>query len=197
MTFILSAVITLFLVMDPFGNIPVFLAVLRKVAPERRAKILMRELVIALVIMIAFMFLGKQFLALLKIEQFSLSIAGGLLLFIISLKLVFGNDDEEGTKASAKDEEPFIVPLAVPLVAGPAALSTTLILSAQTDHKSLILIAVLIASLLNYLILMLSFPISNLLGKRGLVAIERLMGMILVVMSVNMIMNGIAQFLGR
>ena len=166
MDFFISSVITLALVMDGFGNIPLFIAALKKVTPERRKIVLLRELGIALLIMVAFLFLGKWFLQAFGVRQFSLSIAGGIILFIISVRLVFGGEEE--AKTDPKEDEPFVVPLAIPLVAGPAALSMVMILSAQSP---------------------------NLLGKRGLVAIERLTGMILVLMSVDMVMGGIAEFI--
>ncbi|MGB2578563.1 multiple antibiotic resistance protein [Elusimicrobium simillimum] len=196
MEFFFSAVFTLFLVMDPFGNIPIFISVLRRVPAERRKTVLIRELCIAMFLMVAFMFLGKQFLSILGIKEYSLSIAGGLMLIMIAFKLVFGGNEEE-PKSNPKDDEPFIVPLAIPMVAGPAALSVTLILAAQSPSKMLILAAVLTASAINFIILLLSFPISDFLGKRGIVAVERLTGMILVLMSVNMIMGGVATFLGK
>lgn len=195
MDFFISSVITLFLVMDAFGNIPLFITALKKVAPERRKAVLVRELIIALGIMVAFLFLGKWFLKAFGVSSSSLSIAGGIILFIISIKLVFGG--EESPKSDPKEEEPFIVPLAIPLVAGPAALSMVMILSAQQPSKLITLGVVLVASILNSAVLMASFPISNLLGKRGLTAIERLTGMILVLMSVDMVMRGIASFLGQ
>ncbi len=193
MELFISSVITLCLVMDPFGNIPLFISALKKVAPERRKTVLIRELSIALGITVAFLFLGKWFLHAFGISSYSLSIAGGIILFIISVKLVFSNDDE--TQSSPKEEEPFIVPLAIPLVAGPAALSIVMILSAQQSNKLITLAAVLVASVINSAVLMLSFPISNLLGKRGLAAIERLTGMILVLMSVDMVMKGVSEFM--
>jgi multiple antibiotic resistance protein len=188
----ISSVITLALVMDGFGNIPLFISALKKVAPERRKAVLIRELGIALLIMVAFLFLGKWFLRAFGIAEYSLSIAGGLILFIISIKLVFGGNEDP--KGDPKDDEPFIVPLAIPLVAGPAALSIVMITAAQ-QPKFITLAAVVVASLINSLILLSSFPLSNLLGKRGLVAIERLTGMILVLISVNMVMNGISTFM--
>ncbi|MBR2392173.1 MAG: MarC family protein, partial [Elusimicrobiaceae bacterium] len=118
---------------------------------------------------------------------------GGLILFIISVKLVFGGDEDP--KGDPKDDEPFVVPLAIPLVAGPAALSIVMITAAQQPNKLITLAAVVVASLINSAILLSSFPLSNLLGKRGLTAIERLTGMILVLMSVNMVMNGISTFM--
>ncbi len=193
MEWFVSSVITLCLIMDPFGNIPLFISALKKVAPERRTKVILRELVIALLIMLVFLFLGGWFMRVFEIHSFSMSIAGGLILFIISAKLVFGNDTEP--TSDPKEEEPFVVPLAIPLVAGPAVLSMIMILSAQQPNKLLTLGAILVASIVNMFVLMLSFPISNLLGKRGLLAIERLSGMILVLMSVNMVMGGISEFI--
>lgn len=195
MDFFISSVITLFLVMDAFGNIPLFIAALKKVAPERRKAVLIRELTIALAIMVAFLFLGKWFLKAFGVSSSSLSIAGGIILFIISIKLVFGGEDTP--KSDPKEEEPFVVPLAIPLVAGPAALSMVMILSAQQPNKLISLGVVLAASVLNSAVLMASFPISNLLGKRGLTALERLTGMVLVLMSVDMVMRGIAEFLAK
>lgn len=189
----ISSVITLALVMDGFGNIPLFIAALKKVAPERRKTVLLRELGIALLIMVAFLFLGKWFLQAFGIHEYSLSIAGGIILFIISVKLVFGGDEEP--KNDPKEDEPFVVPLAIPLVAGPAALSMVMITAAQQSNKFITLGAVVVASLINSVILMMSFPLSNLLGKRGLIAIERLTGMILILMSVDMVMGGISAFM--
>ena len=189
----ISSVITLALVMDGFGNIPLFIAALKKVAPERRKTVLIRELAIALIIMVAFLFLGKWFLRAFGIHEYSLSIAGGIILFIISVKLVFGGDEE--LKNDPKEDEPVVVPLAIPLVAGPAALSMVMITAAQQSNKFITLGAVIVASIINSIILMASFPISNLLGKRGLIAIERLTGMILILMSVDMVMGGISTFM--
>ena len=189
----ISSVITLALVMDGFGNIPLFIAALKKVAPERRKTVLIRELAIALIIMVAFLFLGKWFLRAFGIHEYSLSIAGGIILFIISVKLVFGGDEEP--KNDPKEDEPFVVPLAIPLVAGPAALSMVMITAAQQSNKFITLGAVIVDSIINSIILMASFPISNLLGKRGLIAIERLTGMILILMSVDMVMGGISTFM--
>ncbi len=196
MEFIFSAVVTLILIMDPFGNIPLFITSLKKVSPERRRFVLLRELAIATIIMVTFLFAGGKALDLLGIKQYSMGISGGIILFIMSLKLVFNSLEDETTKTNPKDEEPFIVPLAIPLIAGPATLSMLLIFSATPGGNLWqILIALLIASMINSAILLLSFPISNMLGKRGLIAVERLTGMLLVLMSVNMVMNGIAEFM--
>jgi len=192
MKILLSTVLTLLFVMDPFGNIPLFITALEKVPDERRKKVLLRELLIALGIMIFFMFAGHRFLAIIQIKDSSLQVAGGLILLLIAIKLVFGTDQR--VKSDEKEEEPLIVPLAIPLVAGPAALSMIVILAAQISWL-LLFTAILTASVLNSAVLLCSLPISGILGKRGLIAIERLSGMLLTVMSVNMIMSGIATFL--
>ena len=189
----ISSVITLALVMDGFGNIPLFIAALKKVAPERRTFVIFRELMIALAIMVFFLFCGKWFLRAFGIHSYSLSIAGGIILFLISINLVFSTDTSGTEPKNDPKDEPFIVPLAIPLVAGPAALSMVLILAAQ-HSKMATLGAVVAASVINMAILMCSFPLSKLLGQRGLTAIERLTGMILILMSVDMVLGGIAEF---
>lgn len=189
----ISSVITLALVMDGFGNIPLFIAALKKVAPERRTFVIFRELMIALAIMVFFLFCGKWFLRAFGIHSYSLSIAGGIILFLISINLVFSTDTSGSEPKNDPKDEPFIVPLAIPLVAGPAALSMVLILAAQ-HSKMGTLGAVVAASVINMAILMCSFPLSKLLGQRGLTAIERLTGMILILMSVDMVLGGIAEF---
>lgn len=195
MELITSYIITLILVMDPFGNIPLFITALKKVPTERRTKVLLRELFIALFIMMLFLFGGARMLSWLGIAKYSLGISGGIVLFIMSIKLVFNSSMDEQAQINQKDEEPFLVPLAIPLIAGPASLSMLMILSAGDPKKVWSLfIAVLIASVLNGIVLLLSFPISNILGKRGIIALERLTGLIMVLISVNMMMGGISEF---
>lgn len=195
MELISSYILTLILVMDPFGNIPLFITALKRVPTERRTKVLLRELMIALLIMMIFLFGGAKMLSWLGIAKYSLGISGGIVLFIMSIKLVFNSAMDEQAQISQKDEEPFLVPLAIPLIAGPASLSMLMILSAGDPKKVWSLfIAVLIASVLNGIVLLLSFPISNILGKRGIIALERLTGLIMVLISVNMMMGGISEF---
>ncbi len=196
MELITSYVITLILVMDPFGNIPLFITALKRVPSERRTKVLLRELIIALFIMVVFLFAGAKLLAWLGIAKHSLGVSGGIVLFIMSIKLVFNSLEDEQAHINQRDEEPFVVPLAIPLIAGPASLSMLLILSAGAPSKvAYLFIAVLAASFLNGLVLLLSFPISNILGRRGLIAVERLTGLLMVLISVNMIMGGISDFI--
>lgn len=191
---ILSAVITLWLIMDPLGNVPVFLAVLKRVPPERRRKVLVREVLIAYVVLIFFMLVGDRALDLLQIKQETISIAGGIVLFLIALRMIFpaAGGLEEGSEG-----EPLVVPLAIPLIAGPSTLATLLLLRASFESTFQLWLATTIAWAATAVILIAAPFFYRALGERGLIAMERLMGMVLVMISVQMFLNGVATFLGR
>ncbi|TCI04044.1 YhgN family NAAT transporter [Corallincola luteus] len=186
----LSAAVTLFLIMDPLGNLPIFLSVLKNIEPKRRRAVLIRELVISLVIMMLFLFAGSSILDFLQLTQESVSIAGGIILFLIALKMIFPQPG--GVTGLAVGEEPFIVPLAIPLIAGPSILAALLLLAHQDPNRmvdwSLALIG---AWTVSSLILLFSGLFHRMLGERGLTAMERLMGMLLVMISVQMFLDGI------
>ena len=190
-----SAVVTLFLIMDPIGNIPLFLSILKTVSPERRRLVLVREIVFAYVVLLVFLFLGKYLLRFLGLEQETLSIAGGIVLFLIALRMVFPT---ESSTVVESEGEPFLVPLAIPLIAGPSTLAALLLLQrgAPTQTVSLFT-AVTIAWALSGAILLSSTFFYRVLRQRGLIALERLMGMLLVMVSVQMLLNGIEAFLAR
>jgi len=193
---ILSAVITLFLIMDPLGNIPLFLSVLKTVRPERRQRVLIREIVFAYVVLLACLFLGGIALQLLGLEQESISIAGGIVLFLIAIRMIFPG--EKASEAELPEGEPFLVPLAVPLIAGPSALAALLLLQRSSPGQTgSLVIALTIAWALTGAILLSSTFFYRVLRERGLMAIERLMGMVLVMVAVQMFMNGVKTFLAR
>lgn len=193
---ILSAVITLFLIMDPLGNIPLFLSVLKTVRPERRQRVLIREIVFAYVVLLACLFLGGLALQLLGLEQESISIAGGIVLFLIAIRMIFPG--EKASEAELPEGEPFLVPLAVPLIAGPSALAALLLLQRSSPGQTgSLVIALTIAWALTGAILLSSTFFYRVLRERGLMAIERLMGMVLVMVAVQMFMNGVKTFLAR
>ena len=192
---ILSAGLTLLLIMDPLGNIPVFLSVLKKVQNEsRKRKILIRELAIALIVLLVFLFVGQYFLEWLNLRQEAVHIAGGIVLFLIALRMIFPT--ENGVMGELPEGEPFIVPLAVPLLAGPSTLAMLILLArSQPDRIIDWLIAVLGAWGVTSLIMLSSGKLHKLLGMRGLIAVERLMGMVLVAISVQMLLDGITTYL--
>ncbi|UNK56704.1 YhgN family NAAT transporter [Pseudoxanthomonas daejeonensis] len=192
---ILSAALLLFLILDPLGNIPVFLSVLRPLPPKRQRIVLIRELLIALAVLMLFLWCGKYFLELMHLRQESVSIAGGIVLFLIGIRMIFPRP--EGLMGEIPDGEPFIVPLAIPLVAGPSGMAAVMLMGSNEPHRlgdwSL---ALLLAWGGTAAILMAAPYLYRLLGRRALIAIERLMGMLLVAISVQMLLDGLAVYLG-
>ena len=190
---IFSAALLLFLVIDPFGNIPFFLTSLKNVEAHRKKRIVIRELFIALIALVLFLFTGQYILNLLQISEPSLTISGGIILFLIAIKMIFPTGKRFEQKI---DGEPFIVPLAIPYVAGPSALASVLfIMSREPNRWPEWLIAVVAAWFVSGVIIFSASSLGRFLGERGLVAIERLMGMILTAIAVQMIMTGITQFM--
>ncbi|MFQ3236770.1 MAG: multiple antibiotic resistance protein [Paraglaciecola sp.] len=188
-----SVAITLFLIMDPLGNLPVFMSVLKTIEPKRRRFVLIRELLFSLIIMLGFLFSGQAVLDFLSVKQETVSIAGGIILFLIALRMIFPQPGVVTGLPSG--EEPFIVPLAIPMIAGPSILAA-LILLANQDHSRMLdwSLALGGAWFISATILMFSDVLHRLLGERGLIAIERLMGMILIMISIQMFMDGVGQF---
>jgi MarC family membrane protein len=185
--------ITLLLIMDPLGNIPPFLSALKRVEAERRRKILLREILIAYVVLLAFLFAGRYVLRVLSLQEETISIAGGIVLFLIALRMIFPRADGP---TDTFDGEPFIVPLAIPLIAGPSTLASLLLLQQSSQNSTFqLLVALTLAWSVTAIILLSSTILYRLLKERGLIAIERLMGMILVMLAVQMFINGLAKFI--
>ena len=195
---IFSTAVLLFLIMDPLGNMPIFISALKNVPEKRRTKVLIRELLIALLILVVFLFLGDNMLALLSLQQEAVSISGGIILFLIALKMIFPPARGGGIMGDTPNGEPFIVPMATPLIAGPSILATLILMGNQNPGQETALLgALLIAWFASSAILMFSNRIMKLLGNRGVYAIERLMGMILIMLSVQMLINGITSYLNH
>ncbi|MBT2971904.1 MAG: hypothetical protein B6D72_14245 [gamma proteobacterium symbiont of Ctena orbiculata] len=179
--------------MDPLGNVPVFNAILSKLDQSRRTRVVARELVIAFFILLGFLFAGKTLLAFLGLTQPSLNIAGGVLLFIISLRMIFPSRPDHGDEAV--DEDPLIVPLAVPLIAGPSTIAVLLLLSSsQPGRIAEWAVALFLAWIGTTVLLLGSSQLLRLIGTRGSLALERLMGMILVILAIQMLLDGIRDF---
>lgn len=192
----LSAAILLFLIMDPLGNIPIFLSLLKDVAPKRRRHVMVRELVIALIVLLAFLVGGQHILKLLQLKEESISIAGGIVLFLIGIRMVFPPADGGGIFGKAGEGEPFIVPMAIPGVAGPSAMAALLLLtSTEPGRTADWAIALLGAWMATAVILLCSTYLFRWLGESVLTALERVMGMLLIALSVQMFLGGIAAYL--
>ncbi len=188
-----SAVVILVLVMDPVGNIPLFISVLRTVKPARRARVILRECVIAFAVLLAFVFFGGTLLGLLGLSDTSLTIAGGVILFLIALRMIFRHP--EGIFGDVAGSEPFIVPLATPAIAGPAAIATVMLLVSRAPQRlPEWCLAVTVATLVTVVVLTAAERIAKFAGERGLLAFERLMGLVLTAIAVEMLLRGIETF---
>ncbi len=189
----LSAGILLFLIMDPVGNIPLFLSVLKGCVPQRRMVVIVREMLIALVTLFAFLFGGQYLLHFLQLKQESVAIAGGIILFIIGVRMIF--PPQNGIFGNEEGGEPFIVPLAIPAVAGPSTIAAVMLLANSEPGRTVDWsLALLVAWLLTLLILLSSTFLFRILGARVLTAMERLMGMLLVALSVQMFLDGLVAY---
>ena len=186
-----STLITLVLILDPFGNIPFFVNTLKSVDETRRWKIIAREHLIAFAILVVFMLMGKNFLKALGLSQVSLQLAGGVVLFIISIRMIF--PPHTATDSEVFKLEPLIVPLAIPLIAGPSALATVMLIASQQPAKLYFWIGALAAAVAtSCTILLLANRFKDFLGERLIYAMEKLMGLILVALSVEMIIRGLS-----
>jgi len=188
-----SATILLILITDPIGNIPIFANALKPVAPERRSKVILREVMIAFVLLLTFMFVGESFLRVMNLSELSLQIGGGVILFLIALRMIFPPPHVDTPEDRG---EPLIVPLAIPAIAGPSALATVLLLVSQAPEKRLEWIAALCVTMtVSAVVLVLAERIQRVAGDRFVVALERLMGLVLVAVSIEMMLRGLKIFI--
>lgn len=185
-TEIISTTTIFFLIMDPLGNIPIFMSVMKKVDPSRRLKLTFRELIIAYFVLLIYLFFGRYLLDILNLSNEAISISGGIILFLIAIRMIFPRP--EGMFGEGIEGEPLIVPLAIPAVAGPSIMAVLMLMSTTTPVLTLFY-CVSLAWVISSVILIAATPLDRILGERGLTAIERLMGMLLVMMAVQMMLN--------
>lgn len=191
---LISATIVLLLVMDPFGNVPLVVTAIRDVPPERRMRVVLRECAIAYGVLVVFLFGGQRLLALLGLSDSALEIAGGVILFLIALRMIFPVHD--GSPADNPEGDPFIVPIAIPAIAGPSAMASVIVLVSRDPARwPYWLAALTIATVVSTAILASAGRISRWVGERGVTAMERLMGLILTAISIQMLLRGITSFI--
>jgi MarC family membrane protein len=189
-----SATILLILVIDPFGNLLIVVAAMRNVAPERRTRVVLRECAAAFAILLGFMLGGHTFLRWLQLSETSLTIAGGIILFLIAIRMVFHHPD--GIFGDAADGEPFLVPLAVPSIAGPSALATVMLMASRDPaNVGAWSIALTVAMAVTTVVLLAAHKLQAVLGERAILAFERLMGLVLTALAVEMLLSGMRSFL--
>src|SRR5689334_16365956 len=185
--------ILLLLVTDPFGNVPLFVTALKDVNSARRPRIVLRECAIAFLLLLVFMFFGRHFLAALQLTDISLRIGGSVILLIIAIRMIFPHPD--GVLGRSEGGEPFIVPLAIPALAGPSALATVLLFTSNNVEEVMVHVAALAAVGLVWLAVFLAAErLQKALGAQVMTAFERLMGLILTAMSIEMLLGGVRAF---
>jgi MarC family membrane protein len=188
-----SAVILLLLVLDPLGSLPVFIPIMRDVPPERRTRVALREVAIAFAVLFAFMFLGDAFLRVMRLSERSLEVAGGVILLMVAIRMIFSH--EGGVYGTPEGKEPFIFPLAVPLLAGPSAMATVLLLASRQPERVLAWAGALTCAMaVSGLVLLMCERIRRLLGDSVVSALEKLMGLVLTAIAVEMILAGLKQY---
>jgi multiple antibiotic resistance protein len=182
--------LTLFFVIDALGNIPSYLNLLKPYDKKKQRLIALRELFIALGIMIIFNYLGRILLTLLDIHEATVQLSGGIVLFLIAIRLIFSSEDE---KAKWKEQEPFIVPIATPIIAGPSVLSVIMIFAQEESSAKLtVLGAIFLSWFLSSILFLFARPIYNLVKDKGLNACQRLMGLIVALIAVQLFLQGAA-----
>nr|WP_205190937.1 MULTISPECIES: MarC family protein [Burkholderia] len=191
----MSATVLLVLITDPLGNIPLFISAMRDVPRERRVKLILREVGIAFVILLFFMLVGDRFLRMMSLTDLSLRLGGGIVLFLIALRMIFPHPDGALGNDPRAGGEPFIVPLAIPALAGPSALATVMLLTSQGPGKMLEWVGALTVTMIVCAVtLVLAERIQQWIGERTVAAFERLMGLVLVAISVEMMLGGVRAF---
>ena len=191
---IISLAFALFLLMDPLGNVPLFLSVLKDFPVKKQRKIILRELCIALGIIIAFYFVGNFLLELIDVKPHTILIAGGIILFLIAIKMIFPNPIDHKATGLPHTKDPFIVPLAIPFLAGPTVLAAVMLYSSQDIPTFVAVTAIIIAWIVSAVILLSSSLLKRVFGEKGLTAFEKLMGLILILIAIEMFLKGIALF---
>lgn len=199
MEYIVAAAVTLFFVLDPLGNAPVAYSMLQEVEPRRRSRIMMRELLFVLALLLLFFFLGAQILGMLGISRSSLNLSGGMMLLLISIGMIFPSANVVGHSAGrTRQVEPFLVPVAVPLVVGPAAISLVMVQASACvglEERLNYIMALVLAWGATAAIMMCSGRVLGYLGEKGAMAMTRLMGTLLVLIAVQMMLNGVTDYI--
>ena len=190
----LSALVLLLLVLDPFGSLPIFISVMRNVEPSRRTRVALRESALAFAVLLGFMLTGQWFLSLMRLSERSLEVAGGVILLIIAVRMIFASGGEVYA-SHGEAREPLIFPLAVPLLAGPSAMATVLLLASRQPERLVTWVGALtVAMVVSAVVLLGADRIRKWIGSSMVSAIEKLMGLVLTAIAVEMILAGLKRY---
>lgn len=189
----LNLFLALFLIMDPIGNISSFLSMVKELPPKRQRLIILREMGIALAFMLLFNLIGEYIFFFLDLESTAVRLASGVILFLVAIKILFPGPTS--LRNHLPPGEPFIIPMAIPLIAGPSLLASILLFTHEEPSELIMVTAIVAAWLLSSVVLLLGPQLSRILGKNGLIASERLMAMILIMLAIQRFMEGVQEFM--
>jgi len=179
--------------MDPIGNIQSFISQLSRYDQRQRMWVLLREMLFALGLMLLFNFAGELFFNVLDISEITVRLSSGVILFLVAFEILFPTMNN--FRQNLPKEEPYFIPLAVPLIAGPSLLATIMLYAHIEESFVVMVVAILIAWVFALLVLMFAHPIHRLIGNNGLMACERLIGMILILLAIQRFMEGVLMFI--
>jgi multiple antibiotic resistance protein len=194
---IFTTTIAMFLIMNSVGHIMAYLDLVETLHGRKRQQIIVREMIFALIIMLFFYFIGNLLLAALEVSPQTISLAGGLILFLIAIRMIFPQSKAPIAAIPEEKVEPFIFPIATPMIAGPSILTTIMLYSHQEQQGYKVITAILIAWAFSVTILFFAQNIKDLVGRRALIAVERLMGLLLTMMAVEMLLNGVRSLINE
>lgn len=189
---VFAIALTYFLVANPIGMSPTILSLVKDFSFDRQKQIIFREGIISLIIALFFQFFGELFLGALRISSYALSLTGAIVLFNLALQMIFHKPDDPNT--IKVKQEPFIVPIAIPLISGPGLMTMIMINSRAAEDNLMSTMAVVIAWVGVLAVLMAAPYLQKLIGKRGLAALEQVMGMVLGLISMQMFVSGSKMF---
>ncbi len=188
-----SSAITLFIVLDSFGMIPLALSMLANFPVKRQIIIIIRELVLALILLVIFYFLGASILNFLGASQSDLQICSGAVLSIISMNMVFKHESE----SESLKTEPLLVPICTPLISGPSALATVILINAQSTNIAIDLLMIIVAWIASAIILVCGIACGQFIPKKILPAVVKLMGLLLAIIAAHSLCSGLTHYFGK
>ncbi len=186
LTSYISALFLYFIIMDPLGNIPVFVILMEKLKKKERTNSAFKSITVASIVLILFLFFGEKVLSVFNITLNNFQIAGGIILFIFGLKLALGLRIAE---KRAKTYDVAVVPIGIPLITGPAVITITIILAAQYGWMTTLLAAIP-NLVLSYFALRYSDKLFLVIGRHGADALSRILGLLLTALGVGLVQAG-------
>ncbi|MEM4243787.1 MAG: MarC family protein [Candidatus Bathyarchaeia archaeon] len=190
---LIKAIIVLFIIVDPFGNVPIFMGLTEKMTEAQKRKVFNTATLVGIILLLVFAFTGQEIFLIFGISIYSFEVAGGVLLLIIAIRILISGSMHESVESP---ESIGAVPIAMPLLVGPGAITTT-ILNLQAYGTLVTIISVLVVLFITWIILRYLSVVYNFLGKTGAVVIARVMALLIAAMAIQYILGGISAYIAN